>query len=245
MIVNSFTALLVWGCHLTAWTPPPTPTLWMPGTISRGFNEREPSFSPDGRELMFWLLLGNHTVILTSKREGQGWREPETAPFSGRHADFEPVFSPDGSSVYFVSNRPRADKANPNDANIWRVAREGAGWGEPSLLPERINGPGIEFFPSSCHNHVLYFCRVRPDFSASDIYRVDLNGNADPKPLPEVINDGALGAKIFFWSIPVSASSSSPKPARRHPAKCNCLSAGARPTAPGLNRFRCCPPTFC
>lgn len=197
MLTPPFLSILL-GCSLlAAGDAAPAPELWMPGHFSRGYQEREPSFSPDGKEMVYWLLLGSHCLILTSERSEQGWSQPETAPFSGRHSDFEPVFSPDGRHVYFVSNRPHGNKNNPNDSDLWRVTRTSAGWGTPEPLPAGVNAPTIEYFPSICANQVLYFCRVDKSFSRSDVYRVDLNGDQPPQPLPAVINDGSLGANIM------------------------------------------------
>lgn len=177
--------------------PNASPALYGAGTFSRAFNEREPSFSPDGGQAVFWLLLGHHGIILHTQRKGGRWSPPRPVPFSGQHSDFEPVFSPDGKSVYFVSDRPRRVSASQSNSDIWVVTREDEGWGEPRVLDGRVNGLGIEFFPSICQNGVLYFNRVAADFSRSDLVRVDL-GTTDPATtVAGILDDAELGANVL------------------------------------------------
>ncbi len=174
-----------------------SPALYGAGTFSRAFNEREPSFSPDGRQAVFWLLLGHHGLILHTQREDGRWSPPRPVPFSGQHSDFEPVFSPDGKSVYFVSDRPRRLSAPEGNSDIWVVTRTDDGWGEPRVLDRRVNGLGIEFFPSICHSGILYFNRVAADFSRSDLVRVDL-GTTDPATIVAgILDEAELGANVL------------------------------------------------
>lgn len=173
------------------------PSLYGAGTFSRAFNEREPSFSPDGQQAVFWLLLGHHGVIFHTQRENGRWSVPQPVPFSGRHADFEPVFSPTGDRVYFVSNRPRPVSAPQGNSDIWVVTRKNNQWGEPSVLDRRVNGLGIEFFPSICRDDVLYVNRVAADFSRSDLVRVALGTTDRATTVTGILDDADIGANVL------------------------------------------------
>ncbi|CAM2070002.1 PD40 domain-containing protein [Sulfidibacter corallicola] len=167
-----------------------SPQLFEPGLISTGLSEREPSFTPDGRFCYFWVLVHHHTVILVSERIEGRWSAPRVASFSGEYSDFEPCVDPNGTSLFFVSNRPLAGRAEAGDSNLWVMDRSGQGWGEPKALPLSINTPQIEYFPSVTRNGTLYFSRYAADFSGATLYRAEKtsDGYASPQALPDVIN---------------------------------------------------------
>ncbi|MGI8919885.1 MAG: hypothetical protein ACR2H6_14935 [Pyrinomonadaceae bacterium] len=58
---------------------------------------------------------------------------PEVVPFSGLYSDFDPFVTPDGSKLFFVSDRPVANGRRGN-ADIWVMNKTAAGWGEPRNL---------------------------------------------------------------------------------------------------------------
>lgn len=78
--------------------------------------ELNAAFSPAGDELFFTLAdpARTHDTLLRMVRGADGvWDGPEVAPFSGLHADADPLFSDDGQRLYFISKRPRAYRAVP------------------------------------------------------------------------------------------------------------------------------------
>jgi WD40-like Beta Propeller Repeat len=127
-----------------------------------------PTFSPDGNTAYFT----QKRAIVVAQRHGDTWTEPEIAPFSGRWSDSDPAMAPDGSFLIFVSNRPAVEPGAALDgewgfptrsvykglgANLWRVNREGEGWGPPKRLPDTVNrGTGV-FEPSIVADGSLYF----------------------------------------------------------------------------------------
>jgi len=68
------------------------------------------TFSPDGSR-MLWGVAGRTDgpgglEILESVRTGRDWSQPALVDFNTPANDFDPSFAPDGSGVYFFSNRP-------------------------------------------------------------------------------------------------------------------------------------------
>src|SRR5215207_4335912 len=138
---------------------PGTATLFGEGVFSTGLYELPPTFSPDGRTAFFTVstpAYGRLHVIMESRREGGRWGEPRIAPFSGQYGDADPMFSPDGRQLFFLSRRPTAPGAAPrNDFDVWVVERAGDGWGEPRHIPE-ASGPGAEHYVSPASDGTLY-----------------------------------------------------------------------------------------
>lgn len=145
------------------------PGVFAPGVISGPANNSAPAFAPDGKTVYFTRGNGSDYDILVSHLDAKGWSEPQIAPFSGQWRDLEPAMAPDGSYLIFASSRPATAGSAPPDGswsgqphpgrggNLWRVARKGAGWGEPQRLPDAVNRSGNVFSPSIAANGDLYF----------------------------------------------------------------------------------------
>jgi Tol biopolymer transport system component len=146
------------------------------------------AFSPDGKTL---YLSQSHCHILSSQlRDGQ-WSDPSPMPFSGLYRDGDPFLSPDGSRLFFWSNRPLNGKQRQGLA-LWVAERGPEGWSEPRDLGLAVNGPnGGSIFPSVTADGTLYFASRRPDsLGGLDVYRVKktANGYAEPENLGSAVN---------------------------------------------------------
>jgi len=95
------------------------------------------------------------TIVFSVRREGR-WTPEQVAAFSGRFADVDAFFSPDGKSLFFSSDRPTPARGR-GDFDLWRVDAEGAGWGEPVHLGEAVNSGKDELYPSVDNDGTLYF----------------------------------------------------------------------------------------
>ncbi len=140
------------------------PALLAPGVVSTGDYDSHPAFTPDGSELYFLKSTPSFDfwTIVVSSRGPRGWGSPRVAAFSGRYSDADPFITPDGRQLYFISNRPvepKPDAPPRNDLDIWMVERAGPreAWGTPRHLPEPVNGPGNEWFPTLASDGTLYF----------------------------------------------------------------------------------------
>jgi len=137
-----------------------------PVTLSRNintpnFNEGAQSISPDGSYLFFTGCnrpdgLGRCDIYVSHK-EGNNWGEPFNlgAPVNSTYWDSQPAISPDGSTLYFVSNRP----GGMGGYDIWQSSLKNDGyWAEPINLGPQINTPYDEQTPFiHSDGRTLYF----------------------------------------------------------------------------------------
>lgn len=83
--------------------------LWLPDLVSTANSEVRITFSPDGQRMLWGTIGWSGGVggwdIYESHREVGGWSKPTAASFNSAANDFDPSFAPDGSGVYFFSNR--------------------------------------------------------------------------------------------------------------------------------------------
>ena len=157
--------------HLPA---PGKASLFAPGIISNGLNNRDFTISPDGTEIFYTIQSARFlksAIIYLQHKKGK-WTAPQVAPFSGRYRDLEAFFAPDGNAVYFSSDRPVNDKDSLNDFDIWKVARTASGWSSPTNLGAPVNSPKNEFYPSVSRNNSIYFtAEPLGGFGEEDIVR--------------------------------------------------------------------------
>ncbi|MEO8451528.1 MAG: hypothetical protein ABI647_17170 [Gemmatimonadota bacterium] len=139
-----------------------TPHLFGEGVISTADDEFGGAFTKDGKTVYFTKSApGSYRyTICESHWLGGRWTTPVVSPFSGRYSDSDPVFSPDGSKLFWTSDRP-VDGAVKHDYDIWMVEKRGAGWSAPIHLPAPINSEASEFFASMSKSGVLYFSSSR------------------------------------------------------------------------------------
>jgi hypothetical protein len=145
--------------------------LFAPGVISGPANDGTPAFTPDGKTLFFTRSGPTWGFILESHQTGGRWSEPVIAPFSGEWPDSSPAMAPDGSYMVFQSSRPptaeaaaqqRATHSPLHVSALWKVQRQGSGWGPAVRLPDAVNiGPNV-WKPSVAADGDVYF-NYRPD----------------------------------------------------------------------------------
>lgn len=171
------------------------PRLFAEGIVSTNTDEFGATFSPDGRTVFFSKSVprSNLYMICVSHFQDGTWSSPEIAPFSGQYWDFDPFFAPDGSKLFFASDRPVPGKPQEDrDFDIWMVEKTASGWSEPKNLGTPVNSDSDEAFASVATDGTLYFTSTRPgrDFSTLAVYRSKfVDGKyKEPEKLSEVIN---------------------------------------------------------
>jgi len=160
---------------------PPAPVRWTPSALSSRDYESSPSFSPDGREIVFMRSDRRFARwrLLHSRCERGRWSPPQAPAFASAEAgvDADPAFSPDGRRLYFVSSRhdPRRE-----DLDIYVVERRGErGWSAPQRLPAPVNSAASELLPRASGDGRLYFGSSRAGgHGQGDLYvaRADADG---------------------------------------------------------------------
>lgn len=164
---------------------------------------RDLAISPEGDLRMFTLtsFRSVFSAIVLQSRKQNGWSEPQIAPFSGQYRDLEPFFSPDGAYLYFASTRPLAGKGEPGPVNMWRIARNAEGWGQPEPLSALVNRDKDDFYPSVAANGNLYFTAAYDDaIGREDIYvaRYSRNAYLEPVPLDSNVNSRGYEFNAFI-----------------------------------------------
>ena len=156
---------------------------WTPEPIASDQYESSPTFSPDGREMIFMRSdPGFRRYQLLSSRCVDGrWSAPVSPPFAAAPPAFDadPAFSPDGTELYFISTRQNRDPAD-EDFDIWVVRRDrDGGWGPPARLPAPVNADGSELYPRPTRDGRLYFGSDRPGgLGGGDLYVASRDGGA-------------------------------------------------------------------
>jgi len=179
---------------------------FLPELFSQFSNIRDFTISPQADEAYFTMLspAGELSVLLKVSKENGPWSEPEIVPFSGKFTDLEPVFSPDGLRLYFVSNRPlSAASHEKKDFDIWYVerAKKGKPWSAPINMGEPVNSEHDEFYPSVTLSNNLYFTCAIPDSERKDeiyVCKWENGAYASPVPLSDSINTTGYEFNAFI-----------------------------------------------
>ncbi|MFC2134595.1 TolB family protein [Bacteroidota bacterium] len=181
------------GPYLGYASPGTTPQVFAPGIIST--EELEANFVayPGGNELYFvkYEPIGNQLkgTIYSIKSENGEWGEPEAVSFSGTYEDGYLAIHPDGSRMYWQSNRPVDQAESSYTWNIWYVDRNGDGWSEPNSMGQPINGRNHTSGPSVTMDGTMYFTLFTIG-GVQEIYRSEyISGEyQEPERLPDNIN---------------------------------------------------------
>jgi Tol biopolymer transport system component len=149
------------------------PRIFAEGVISTSGDEFNEAFTPDGKSLYFTksVVASYLYAICVSRFVNGQWATPEIAPFSGMYGDFDPFISPDGATLYFVSDRPAPGSNRRGNVDIWAVDKTATGWSEPRNLGAPVNSAVIDWYPSVTADGTLYFSSNRPEAKGFDIYR--------------------------------------------------------------------------
>ena len=146
--------------------PGERPRLFAPGTVTSPFSEYGLSISPAGDEIFYCIEIGEitgqyKTFLVSLKRDKGNWSRPEILPFSSAGQDSQPVLSPDGRTLIFLSHRPLIGSSPSRDPNFWAVDQKDGSWGSPYPL-DAVNTDAVESMPFIHANGDLYFCAA-PD----------------------------------------------------------------------------------
>lgn len=139
------------------------------------YNEGAQTISPDGKYLFFTGCnrpdgLGRCDIYV-SHREGKDWGEPYNVgqPVNSEFWESQPAISPDGRTLYFISNRP----GGYGGYDIWKsTITDDAKWGPAINLGPGINTAFDENTPFlHADGKTLYFSSNGwPGFGNKDIY---------------------------------------------------------------------------
>jgi Tol biopolymer transport system component len=157
-----FLALVCSGGAIAEPVATPAPQIFAPGVVSGPANDGAPTFTRDGKTLLFTRSGSGAGAIVESHLVNGKWSTPKIAEFSGQWNDQHPSMAPDDSYLVFVSGRP-VPGIEGHLAHIWRVDRVGSGWGTPVHLPIEVNIGPRTFAPSVAADNTIYFLEIDAD----------------------------------------------------------------------------------
>ena len=139
------------GTYLGQAPPGESPQVFAPSVLfSKEAIHGQIAFYPDGKEI-YWIFHAatyaqNPPLIHFVKEVNGRWTEPSVLEFSKDQGAIHISISPDGTILFFNSNRPWPKSwGSPPASNrleafkTWYAERIGSGWGEPKLLDPRTN----------------------------------------------------------------------------------------------------------
>ena len=142
--------------------------------VNTGDEEGAPSLSANGDQLLFTrcrydksMNMGSE-IYSTSQSRGS-WADPiKVEVVSDSLVAAHPALSPDGSQLYFVSDKP----GGYGGKDIWVAEKKGGSFANPVNLGSDINTEGDEMFPYVRDNGELYFSsNYRLGMGGFDIFR--------------------------------------------------------------------------
>ncbi len=127
--------------------------------VNTGDEEGAATLSSTGEQMIFTRCRYDKSQSLgaelyaTSQSRGS-WAEPvKVQVVSDSIIAAHPALSPDGSELYFVSDRP----GGQGGKDIWKAEKSGGSFTNPQNLGEAVNTPGDEMFPFVRSSGELYF----------------------------------------------------------------------------------------
>jgi hypothetical protein len=157
------------------------PAIFAPGIVSTELDEFGCTMSPDGHEFYFtrtYIDPPRHS-IMACRLNSAGWTQPEIANFSGQYSDAEPIFSPDGTRLFF--SRLHDTGQNQIVSEIHVLKRLGENWQEPKYITTGM-------FASISNKNILFFTDISNGIQKAEIVKSEyLN---DEFSHPELLNSG-------------------------------------------------------
>jgi outer membrane protein OmpA-like peptidoglycan-associated protein/tetratricopeptide (TPR) repeat protein len=173
-----------------------------PEFFNNGSNDGPATFSKDGNEVFITRTLkspdkskdesedghSNQLKIFSATKTGDKWSKMKPFFFnSNNYSVGYPALSPDGSSLYFVSDVD----GGYGGTDIYVSSRDGSTWNKPANLGPIVNTFGNETFPFIAENGDLYFASDgHPGYGGLDIFVTRKVGNVwlIPQNLGKPIN---------------------------------------------------------
>jgi dipeptidyl aminopeptidase/acylaminoacyl peptidase len=182
------------GPYLGQRTPDTIPELFAPGIVSKDGHQAKLNICSDQSEIIYWERnpANNSMYFVSITKTGKTWNAPETLAFSREFTNMEPALSPDGTKLYFVSDRPPSDSGGAQkNPDIWYVRKVAGRWSEPVNIGPPINGDGVEVQPCEGADGNFYFCK-----SPGEIYcsRISDGKMQQPIKLTANINTGRVSS---------------------------------------------------
>ncbi|MEQ8559739.1 MAG: hypothetical protein RIB03_15620 [Henriciella sp.] len=186
------------------------PDAEVPDAFNRAYSLTE---SMDGNVRVFAREHRDVTKLYEMRKQSDGsWSEPAELDFPTRNKLTTPSFSFADGMLYYASDIDILDRGQ-RDANLWRVALDGEGWGTPEHLPASINDGAEQLNPAMDREGRLYFTSNGYDsVGGHDIFEArfdEASGDWTVSKMPDGFNDAKAdahvavtpdGERLFFYS---------------------------------------------
>jgi Tol biopolymer transport system component len=178
------------------------PAILGEGVISTSEDEFGGSLSPDGKTIYFDRSVPAHYLytMWESHVVANKWQKPELMAISGQYRDSDPVLSPDGNTLLFVSDRP-VEGVDRHHYEIWMCRRQGNKWSDPKNLGPVVNAHS-QYFASMASNGNLYFSgTIADNDSEIDIFVSKFVNEEYTTPVnlgPAVNGKGIINIEAFI-----------------------------------------------
>lgn len=150
---EEFTVLT--GPYLGQNPPGIVPEIFGAGVIDNNQRVFAITFSPDGKECFYTLSFRTNMIMTTKEIDGV-WIKPAVPELTGRHFDFEPHITPDGSRIIFGSARPLPGTSVSGEPHQWYADKIKDGWSDPEPLGLPFNDIFC-MYVSAANNGNIYF----------------------------------------------------------------------------------------
>jgi len=123
------------------------------------------AFTTDGREFYYNALLNDRWAIFVTKIVHGHWTKAQPLSFTSHYTDRDFTMSPDGTKIYFGSNRPRKSGKGPQrllDIFVTERLTE-TRWSEPKVVGFPVSTDANENYPSAARSGNLYFFSKHDD----------------------------------------------------------------------------------
>ncbi|MBZ4410700.1 Xaa-Pro aminopeptidase [Myxococcus sp. XM-1-1-1] len=140
-----------------------TPELYGAGLFTTGAWDFFMAFSPDQRRVIFGRAddAFERFTMYETRLDAKGrWSRPELPRFAREWSNADPHLSPDGRTVFFISDRPEPGEPGPRASyDIWSASLGADGeWEDARRLPAPVNDKSRdEWSPAVAANGNLYF----------------------------------------------------------------------------------------
>ncbi len=166
------------------------------------------AFTNDGKEFYFNAIHdGTFSIFFTKEIDGR-WTKPQPLHFSSSFTDRDFTISPDGSKIFFGSNRPRTSEERMLESmDIYFIQREeSGGWSNPVNIGPPVNSDHGENYPSVAANgNLYYFSCTNEGWGGCDLYMAPFRNMKYQEP---ILLDENINSNMHDWDAYVSPDES-------------------------------------
>jgi dipeptidyl aminopeptidase/acylaminoacyl peptidase len=175
--------ILHFDAHAGQATGEPEDLYTAPVDRGGGWSIRGAEWSPNGKELVTVLQNSGWEHIYLIPAKGGAPKQITDGAFE----DDDPMFSPDGKSIAFISSRGLLESRN-----VWVMPAQG---GEAHLLA-KFEVPGISTGPNWAPDSKRIFFHHQSPLETADLLVANADGNAPPKYLTQTTPKNFASAQV-------------------------------------------------